>query len=51
MKKLPKCDYCSKPLSMNDCVFIHMVTWNKGERCDLSIQMCKDCYEKEGGRL
>ena len=49
MKKLPKCDLCNKALSMNNHVFIHMVRWDNGKRHEISIQICKDCYEKQGG--
>lgn len=47
MKRLPKCDLCNKGLSMNDCVFIHMVRWDNGKRYELTHQICKDCYDRE----
>lgn len=45
MRKQPKCDFCNKPLSMNDCVLLHMVRWNNGVRCEKHVQSCAACYD------
>lgn len=46
MNKLPKCDYCNMPLSMNNCVLFHMVRWENGVRTETSEQICNYCYDK-----
>ena len=45
MKKLPKCDFCNKPIDITDCVFIHSVRWINGHRYEHAIQSCNKCYD------
>lgn len=45
MKKLPKCDFCNKPIDITDCVFVHSVRWINGHRYEHAIQTCNNCYD------